>query len=352
MINDSVRSTILITGANGQLGYNLVKNLSDKYNVVGVDIEDFDISEFTPTKDFIVNTKPGIIIHTAAFTDVDGCEMLQEKAFKVNGLGTRNISIAAKYVDATLFYISTDYVFNGKKDSPYYEYDSLKPISVYGKSKLLGEEFVKEQLNNFFIIRIAWLYGENGNNFIKTMIKLAETKDKIQVVNDQYGSPTWTEDVAEQISKLISSELYGTYHCTSQGSCTWFEYALEIFKEVGYKAEVAPNGSVRLNPRTYNTEPRTQNPESNTQNLRPITLKAVSSEEFKRPARRPKNSVLENYMLQLQGLDIMPHWKKFLKRYLNPKSGIRNLEPNIQSATPNAINSINSMNPTNPTNPI
>jgi len=301
-------SNILITGAEGQLGSELVEILSEKYNVIGVDEKDFDISEFKAVNNFITNSRPEIIIHSAAFTDVDGCEKEKEKAFKVNAIGTRNLAIAAKKVDARFFYISTDYVFDGIKEGAYYEYDSPDPKTIYGMSKLLGENFVKEQLNEFFIVRIAWLYGKNGNNFIKKMIELAKKKKEIQVVNDQFGSPTWTFNVIRQIKKLIPTDFYGTYHCTSQGSCSWFEFALEIFKEIGYEAQNKDIKSITLNLKT-------KDPKFGANNS--IKLKKVKSNKFKTAVRRPKNSVLENYMLKIQNLDIMPHWKESLAAFMD-----------------------------------
>jgi len=302
---------ILITGATGQLGSDLVKILGNSCQTIPASSADFDITNLKATINSIRNAKPDVIIHAAAFTDVDGCESQWDKAFMVNGLGTRNVAIAAREVNAKLFYISTDYVFDGVKEGVYLEFDQPNPINVYGKSKLWGEEFVKEQLHKFFIIRIAWLYGLNGKNFVKTMLKLAQEREELQVANDQRGTPTYTEDLARQIKELIPTELYGTYHCTSQGSCTWYEFALEIFNHVGYKTEIDPSGSVRLVP--------------NTQDLRPIIIRPVTSEEFPRPAKRPKNSVLENYMLKLQGLDIMPDWRDSLREFMKSMNGRRSV---------------------------
>ncbi len=306
---EDIRSPrILITGSEGQLGSELAETLAGEYEVVAVDKKDFDISKFKAVNNFIMNTKPNGIIHSAAFTDVDRCEKEKEKAFKVNAIGTRNLAIAAKKVDAKFFYISTDYVFDGEKNGEYYEYDSPNPKTIYGMSKLLGENFVKEQLNRFFIMRIGWLYGKKGENFIKKMIDLAKNKKEIQVVNDQFGSPTWTFNVIEQIKKLMPTDLYGTYHSTSQGSCSWFEFACEIFKEIGYVAEVKDYKSLILKLKTKSLIPGIQ------KNLK---LLAVTSRKFKTLARRPKNSTLENYMLKLQNLDIMPHWKESLASFLD-----------------------------------
>jgi len=299
---------ILITGAEGQLGSELSEMLSGEYNVIAVDKKDFDISEFKAVNNFITNSRPNVIIHPAAFTDVDRCEKEKTNAFKTNAIGTRNLAIAAKKVDAKFFYISTDYVFDGEKEEEYYEYDSPNPKTIYGLSKLLGENFVKEQLNNFFIIRIAWLYGKNGKNFVKKMFGLARKKEEINVVNDQFGSPTWTFNVIEQIIKLMPTDFYGTYHCTSQGSCSWFEFAVEIFKEIGYEVKNKDKKSLTLTLKGKSLIPGTQ---------KTFKIKSVTSDKFKTAARRPKNSVLENHMLKIQNLDIMPHWKEALSSFID-----------------------------------
>lgn len=275
---------ILITGATGQLGSDMVKGLAGSYQVIPATRADFDVTNLEKTIDFIKDVRPDVIIHTAAFTDVDGCESQQDKAFAVNGIGARNVAIAARKVAARLLYISTDYVFDGTKEEPYLEFDQPNPVNVYGRSKLWGEEFVKEQLNRFFIIRTAWLYGLNGKNFVKTMLNLAREKRELQVVNDQRGSPTYTGDIVRQVERLIPTQLYGTYHCTSRGACTWYEFALEIFKRA--------------------------------QDLKPVTVKPVTTAEFPRPAERPADSVLANFMLRAQGLDIMPPWEESLGRFL------------------------------------
>lgn len=306
MFNNIASSNILITGAEGQLGSELVEVLSKDYNVTAVDKKDFDISEFKAVQNCLTGPRPDIIIHSAAFTDVDACEKEKSTAFRINGIGTRNLAIMAKRLNAKFFYISTDYVFNGEKEDVYFEYDSPDPKTIYGLSKLLGENFVKEQLNKFFILRIAWLYGKNGKNFVKKMLDLAKTKKEIKIVNDQSGSPTWTIDIIRQIKKLMTTDFYGTYHCTSQGSCTWFEFALEIFKQIGYEEKNKGSKSLIL---------ETKNQKNEAENS--ITLKKITSREFKTDARRPKNSVLENYMLRIQNLDIMPHWKESLTTFID-----------------------------------
>ena len=301
MFNDIVSTKILITGAEGQLGSELVEVLSDDYKVIAVDKEDFDISEFKAVTNFLTSSRPDVIIHCSAFTDVDACESEKEKAFKVNGIGTRNLAITATKLDSKFFYISTDYVFDGQKKGPYFEYDNTNPKSIYGLSKLLGENFVKEQLSKFFILRIGWLYGKNGKNFAKTMLDLAGNKKEIKVVGDQIGSPTWTLDIIRQIKKLMPTDFYGTYHCTSQGSCSWFDFAVEIFKLMGYKEKNKDDNLL-----TFENE-----------DGKSFDLKKVTSQEFKTDARRPRNSVLDNYMLKIQDLDIMPHWKESLTTFIN-----------------------------------
>lgn len=308
MFEDIRSPRILITGAEGQLGSELAETLAGEYDILAVDKKDFDISDYKAVNNFIAPSRPNVVIHSAAFTDVDACEKEKTKAFQVNAIGTRNLAIAAEQVDAKFFYISTDYVFDGEKRGKYHEYESPNPKTIYGMSKLLGENFVKEQLNKFFIIRIAWLYGKNGKNFVKKMFDLAKEKEEIQVVNDQLGSPTWTLDVIRQINKLMPTNFYGTYHCTSQGSCSWFDFASQIFKEIGYEAEGKNEMSLTLNLKSKSLIPKTK---------KTFNLKGVPSSKFPTPARRPKNSILENYMLKVQNLDIMPHWKESLSSFVN-----------------------------------
>jgi dTDP-4-dehydrorhamnose reductase len=252
------------------------------YTVIATGRHDLDITDYAKVNGFITDARPDIIIHAAAFTAVDECETQRDLAFKVNALGTRNVAAAARYIGAKLVYISTDYVFDGAKEGHYREYDTPNPLNVYGQSKLLGEQFVKEQTSQFFIIRTAWLYGIEGGNFVKTMLELGVKGQELRVVNDQWGTPSCTTDLAEQIMQIMTTELYGTYHCTSQGECTWYDFAREIFR--------CANLEVRIRP--------------------------VSTEEYPRPAKRPKNSVLDNYLLRLQGLDTMPSWQDALNLFM------------------------------------
>ncbi|HUW23671.1 MAG TPA: dTDP-4-dehydrorhamnose reductase, partial [bacterium] len=227
--------------------------------------------------------------HSAAYTDVDGCETNRDLAFRVNALGTRNIALACQRFDTELLYISTDFVFNGEKGEPYLEFDRPDPQSIYAKSKYWGELYIKSLLSRFYIVRSSWLFGKNGKNFVTTILKLAKQKKEIEVVNDQIGSPTYTKDLARAIAQLIGTErkdsttrasLYGIWHITNSGQCSWYEFAREILQD----------SDVRVKP--------------------------ITSEELNRPARRPKFSILENSIWKLQGWKSLRHWKEALKDYL------------------------------------
>lgn len=273
---------ILITGGAGQLGSDVRSELSEKVNTVSVDIPDFDITDLEATVRHLRCVGPSDVIHCAAFADVDACESHQDQAYAVNSIGTRNMAIAARKVGARFIYISTDYVFEGTKPVPYDEFDEPNPRTVYGKSKLMGERYVQQQLHEYFIVRIAWLYGRTGRNFVKTILRLARGNEPLRVVQDQYGTPTWTIDVARQLQHLLETEAYGTYHATSQGSCSWYEFARAILEEASLDVPVVP----------------------------------VTTEEFPRPAPRPRNSVLDNLLLRVQGLDRMPPWRDSLSRFV------------------------------------
>jgi len=289
---------VLVVGAAGQLGSEVCNALQDKHEVFPATRHEADITDLSQVLTLVRRVEPEVIVNTAAYTDVDRCESNQEKAFLVNAIGARNVAIAAREAGAKLVHISTDYVFDGRKDGPYLEYDPPHPLNVYGWSKLVGEQMVREQNPRSFILRVAWLYSSRRKNFVKTMLKLAREREEIRVVSDQRGTPTFVGDVARQIKLLIETDCYGLYHCTSQGSCTRYEFAMAIFKCAGYEAKTNPDGSIHLIP--------------NTQELRPITLRPVTSADFPTPAKRPANSVLENFMLKVQGLDIMPHWEESL----------------------------------------
>ena len=230
---------VLVTGANGQLGYDVVKELQ-KQNIecFGAKRKDFDIVDFEATRNFIINYSPDAVIHCAAYTAVDKAEDEKEQCYLVNFEATENIARICKKINAKLLYISTDYVFDGTKEG-FYEVDDLpNPINVYGKSKLLGEQAVQNLLEKYFIVRISWVFGEHGNNFVKTMLKLGKERKEINVVSDQYGSPTYTADLAPLLVEMIKTDCYGIYHATNEGVCSWAEFAEEIFKIAGMNVKV------------------------------------------------------------------------------------------------------------------
>ncbi|MBM0065903.1 dTDP-4-dehydrorhamnose reductase [Alkalicoccobacillus gibsonii] len=278
---------VLITGAGGQLGNDLVKQFAEQgYEVFGLNREELDITNQEKVKEVFTEIKPDIVIHSAAYTAVDNAENDQESAFLINAIGSRNIAIEADCCGSKLVYVSTDYVFNGEAREPINEFEAISPLGIYGRSKLAGEQYVKDLSNKFFIVRTSWVFGLNGNNFVKTMLKLSEQKDELGVVSDQVGSPTYTVDLAHVINELVKTEKYGTYHVANNGSCSWYEFAKEIFK--------LSNKSVKVNP--------------------------LTSEEFPRPAKRPAYSVFDQMNLRLNNIKEMPHWKDALKRFLQEYS--------------------------------
>ncbi|WP_054742709.1 dTDP-4-dehydrorhamnose reductase [Cellulosilyticum ruminicola] len=275
---------ILITGANGQLGLELQKQLatsSEELQVVSTDYLDLDITSLNQVKAKLLYVKPDVVINCAAHTAVDKCEEDIENAYKINAIGPKNLAIACDMIGAKLVQVSTDYVFNGDVPGARREDDVTGPQSIYGTSKLLGEEYVKTFCKKHFIIRTAWLYGE-GNNFVRTMLKLAETNKELNVVGDQFGSPTSTVDLAKAIIDLMQTEYYGTFHGTCEGECSWYDFACKIFEIRGID----------------------------------IKVNKVTSEQFVRPAKRPKFSVLDNFMLRLYGLNSFRNWEEALKEYL------------------------------------
>lgn len=273
---------ILVAGARGQLGIDIVNTLSDKNEVSGFDIDTLDITNINNTLNVVREINPDLIINCAAYTNVDGCEANVDTAYKINALGARNLAVAALETKSRFLHISTDFVFDGNTDNPYTEFDIPNPLSIYGKSKYAGEEFIRQICSRHYILRTAWLYGKNGNNFVKTMLKLANEKKTISVVDDQIGSPTYTNDLIKAIEIIIHSEAYGTYHTTNDGQCSWNEFAKKIFKHAGANE---------------------------------VVVNAISSEELKRPAVRPKYSVLRNYMIEMQFDYYMREWEEALKDY-------------------------------------
>lgn len=275
---------IVITGAKGQLGTELINQLKELegVNIIPTDRDELNIIDINDVNEFLLNNKPDVVINCAAHTAVDLCETDVENAYKINAIGPRNLAIVCEKIEAKLVQVSTDYVFDGNGSTPYREDNITCPNSVYGRSKLMGENFVKEFCSKYFVVRTAWLYGE-GNNFVRTMLKLAETNKELNVVNDQFGSPTSTVDLAKAIIDLMNTEHYGVYHGTCEGQCSWYDFAKKIFE--------IKNMDINVNP--------------------------VTSEEFKRPAPRPAYSVLDNFMFKLVGLNSFKNWEESLKEYLD-----------------------------------
>lgn len=275
---------VLVTGANGQLGYDVVKELQ-KQNIecYGATRQDFDIVDFEATKKFITNYMPDAVIHCAAYTAVDKAEDEQGLCYLVNASATENIAEICKKINAKMLYISTDYVFDGTKDDFYEVDDKPNPINVYGKTKLLGEQAVQKILDKYFIVRISWVFGEHGNNFVKTMLRLGKERKEISVVADQYGSPTYTADLAPLLVEMIKTDKYGVYHATNEGVCTWAEFAEEIFKIAGMDVKV----------------------------------NHITTAEYPTRAKRPINSRLSKKKLRQKSFKTFENWKETLKNFLN-----------------------------------
>lgn len=279
--------SILIIGSNGQLGSDMVM-LSKQagFNVSEIDFPQIDITDLSMTERCIIDFKPDYVINCAAYTAVDDCETHQETAFAVNALGAQNIALSAKKAGAVMIHISTDYVFDGNKTSPYLEQDQTAPLTAYGKSKLEGERLIAASCEKYQIFRIAWLYGINGNNFVKTIRNVAQKKmqqkQPLTVVNDQFGTPTYTREVCAQVLKMITQPYYGIFHCTNEGYCSWHDFALEIISAAGIDVELVP----------------------------------CTTEDFPRPAPRPHYSVLENANLKKLNMNIMKDWKEAFKSFL------------------------------------
>lgn len=281
-------SRILVTGYKGQLGYDCVRELKERgyQNVLGIDKDELDITDEGKVHDFILDYKPDVVMHNAAWTAVDKAEEMPDAVYKVNALGPKYIAEACKEVGALMFYISTDYVFDGKGEKPF-EADSPKDgLSVYGKTKSQGEDFVTSVLDKYFIIRISWVFGINGHNFIKTMLKLSDTHKELSVVDDQIGSPTYTYDLSKLMCDMMVTEKYGIYHATNEGYCSWAEFAKYIF-------EVAKKD---------------------------VIVHPVSTIEYKRlvpnQADRPLNSRMSKTSLDKAGFARLPSWKDAVRRYI------------------------------------
>ena len=238
---------ILVTGVKGQLGYDVVNELEKRgHTAIGVDIDEMDITDAEAVDRVITEADVEAVIHCAAYTAVDAAEDNLELCRKVNAAGTENIAKVCKKLDLKMVYISTDYVFDGEGERPWEPDDRRDPLNAYGIGKYEGELAVEENLEKYFIIRIAWVFGVNGKNFIKTMLKLGETRDEVSVVNDQIGSPTYTYDLARLIVDMVETEKYGRYHATNEGFCSWYEFACEIFRQAGMNVKVHPLSLIHI----------------------------------------------------------------------------------------------------------
>lgn len=273
---------ILVTGCNGQLGREIQKEYeNDGAMLICTDVGDLDISDNEQVMRYVRDLQPDVIMNCAAYTAVDACENEWDLAYRINAIGPRNLAIAARETGAKLMHISTDYVFEGNAHEPYTEFDEVHPVSAYGKTKLEGERFVQQFAERYFILRTAWLYGE-GNNFAKTMLRLAESHDEVRVVCDQFGSPTSAAELAKVMHRLEPTENYGLFHATCEGSCSWADFAEEIFRLAGKTTKVT----------------------------------RVTTEEYGSTTKRPAYSVLDNYMLRLTTGARMADWKDALRAYL------------------------------------
>ena len=279
---------LLVTGATGMLGSKMMDILGASHEGYGTSPQKSEgvfPAEITHPKEIfalVQELQPDAIVHCAAYTAVDACEEFPELAHAVNGQGTRNVALAAESVGAEVFYISTDYVFDGEKEGPYVEDDSTNPTSVYGKSKLEGERAVQEVCSKWYIGRTQWLYGEGGTNFAQTIIRLGRERESLKVVDDQHGSPTYTKDLAYEVKSILEAKAYGLYHLSNEGKTTWYGFAREILDHANVQVDLQP----------------------------------CTSEEFPRTAKRPKNSVLQNKSLDKMLGNSMRSWQLALEDYV------------------------------------
>ena len=274
---------VLVTGVKGQLGYDVVNELKKRnIEAVGVDIDEMDITDASSVDKVIKEASPDAVIHCAAYTAVDAAEDNVDICRKVNKDGTQNIANVCKELDIKMIYISTDYVFDGEGTRPWEPDDKPDPLNIYGLTKYEGEVAVTSTLSKYFIVRIAWVFGVNGKNFIKTMLNLAKTHDSLTVVNDQFGSPTYTYDLARLLVDMVLTDKYGIYHATNEGIITWYDFACEIFKTAGLNVKVSP----------------------------------VPASEYPAKAKRPSNSRMSKQKLVDNGFELLPTWQDALERYI------------------------------------
>ena len=284
---------VFVTGVKGQLGHDVMNELARRgIEAVGADVDEMDITDPDACRRVITEAGPGAIIHCAAYTAVDEAEKHPELCMKVNAEGTRNIAKVCRELDIKMMYISTDYVFDGQGTRPWEPDDARDPLNVYGQAKYEGELAIEELLEKYFIVRIAWVFGVNGRNFIKTMLRLGKERGAVSVVDDQIGSPTYTFDLARLLADMIQTEQYGRYHATNEGLCSWYEFAVEIFKQAGME-----NVSVT-----------------------PVSTEAYTA-MYPGQARRPMNSRISKDKLEEKGFKRLPPWQDALRRYLEETAG-------------------------------
>lgn len=274
---------VVVTGVRGQLGYDVMLELNARgHEALGIDIDELDITDADAVAAFFERCRPDVLIHCAAYTATDKAEDEPDVCRRVNADGTKNLALACRRVNARMLYISTDYVFDGKGSEPFSVDSPIAPLSVYGKTKYEGEAYVRELLDEYYIVRISWVFGINGKNFIRTMLRLAEDRDTVSVVCDQIGSPTYTKDLAPLLCNMAESDRYGTYHATNEGYCSWYELAEETFSAAGISMNVEP----------------------------------ITSDKFPAKIKRPENSRLDKSTLDGNGFSRLPHWKDAVRRYV------------------------------------
>ena len=274
---------VLVTGIHGQLGHDVMEELEKRgHEAVGVDVAEMDITDEEKVRKVFSEICPEAVIHCAAYTAVDRAEEEEETCRLVNAEGTEHIAGICREKDCKLLYLSTDYVFPGEGERPWEPEDPAAPLNVYGQTKYEGEQAIRRYLDKFFIVRISWVFGINGGNFVKTMLRLGKEKGAVTVVSDQIGSPTYTRDLSALLADMIEGEKYGIYHASNEGFCSWYEFAKEIFRLAGLKVSVTP----------------------------------VDSGQFQTRAKRPKNSRLNKDKLIKNGFNRLPAWQDALRRYL------------------------------------
>ncbi len=275
---------VLVTGVGGQLGHDVVRELEQRgHEVTGVGREEMDITDAEKVRKIIRDCVPDAVIHCSAYTAVDRAEDEADQCRKVNVEGTKNIAEICAELDCKMIYISTDFVFSGEGERPWETDDAAGPISVYGRTKYEGEDEVKSRLDKFFIVRISWVFGKNGNNFVKTMLRIGKENGAVKVVDDQIGSPTYTRDMAVLLADMVQTEKYGVYHASNEGFCSWYDFAKEIFRLAG---------------------------------MDDVSVTPITSDQFPAKAKRPFNSRMSKEKLVKEGFNKLPSWQDALKRYL------------------------------------